>query len=347
MLSRSICLSLAASPLAVLAVAAVSACSAQVDTSYPGVPLATLSGVAMNVGTPLPTGPIDAALVWASVQFGPNDSLIQSVSWVGESAPVVGQFPASFTLNVYQPPPESSLIACEGSSAHVAFAEVIAVPASADIREGTVGDDVVGRVKDTLVVYLDSDQDEGWSCLPNLGFTFAPTKGFHLVQEVHGTLQPRAAGACYDEMVEPPGGLDTPITMDVGGGPYSLSSTGPSCAKYDCESACYAKAEGCGAPSDVAGPDCEEACDDASALPTASQTLCVEAASCESLEYDYLGVLASCGISGLSPQGTSYSLPSSTGPDAGLTGVPTEDAAVANGEPDSGLGIVPPTMGKP
>ncbi len=36
---------------------------------------------------------MDAALVWANVQFSPNSTFVESVNWVGESAPVLGAIP--------------------------------------------------------------------------------------------------------------------------------------------------------------------------------------------------------------------------------------------------------------
>jgi hypothetical protein len=223
-------------PGALFPLAALAACSAQAGTSYPGEPLATLTGTVQTASedqSPSPA-PMDAALVWASVQFSPSEQLIQSVHWVGESAPVSGQFPATFTLNVYQPPPDSALIACPSSSAHIAVAFIVAVPAGTDVTSADLAG-ASGEAYDSMVLYLDSDEPSGWSCLANMGFTYAPTKGFHLMTEVPNSIEARAVGACYPAYVEASAGLSTPITLTLS--PLTSGPTLRARRTYACPSA--------------------------------------------------------------------------------------------------------------
>jgi hypothetical protein len=273
-------------------VLALVACSSQAGTTYLGEPLATLSGTIQSESDSAPTGPMDAALVWAQVNFSPNAQFIQSVDWVGESAPVVGQFPASFTLNVYQPPPTSVLIDCASSSAHIAVAFVVAVP------PGSVGQSVAGEAQDWMLLYLDSDEPAGWSCIPDLGFTFAPTKGFHLLAQVTQSLEFRAEGACYPAYVEAPAGLEAPIAITLYGTTipwaesFTLSSTACSCL-----STCETKGASCGAPASETTTDCKQVCENENAVPpTASQISCIESADCDTLEDAFKTTGTVCGI---------------------------------------------------
>jgi hypothetical protein len=192
-------------------------CGAQADTgTYRGEPLVTLQGAVDTNGitSGLPSS-IDAALVWADVKFDTSGQLFQSVTWVGVSTPVTGQFPANFTLSVYQPPPDSVMLACPSSTAREAVGFIYAVASGSDLTSGKQPD-VVGEAYDYMILYLDSDEPAGWSCLPNMGFTYAPTKGYHLMQEVPNSKQVRAGGASYPAYVEVPDGLGTSITITLG-----------------------------------------------------------------------------------------------------------------------------------
>jgi hypothetical protein len=282
------------------AILGLAACGSQADTNYRGEPLATLSGTVESQSGSAASGPMDAALVWAQVEFSPNAQLIQSINWVGESAPVSGQFPASFTLDVYLPPPSSVIIACPSSSGHVAVANIVAVPAGVNINSSNLVQSVVGEAEQSLLLYLDSDQPAGWTCLPDWGFTFAPTKGFHLVNMVPNSIQPRAYGSCYPAFVEAPGGLQTPVTITLYGNssPANFSGSGSGCSSVggiDCLSLCQTKAASCNAPSSQAMTVCEALC---GRSPTPSQLSCIQSSDCASLEnaFDTTGTL--CGIGG-------------------------------------------------
>ena len=283
---------------------ALVACSSQAATSYPGTALATLSGTVQTASTPTPTGAVDAALVWAKLAFSPDEQLIQSVTWVGESAPVSGQFPASFTLNVYAPPPDSVLFACPSSTAHMAVAQIVAVPGGTDINNGNIAKSIVGAADVALLLYLDTDEPAGWSCLANMGFTFAPTKGFHLLEQVADSLQPRAEGACYPAYTEASDGLRAPITMQLWGGAYPLSGGPFECAWYQCITTCETKAQSCNAmepPGKAMSSaeiiaECNKVCQSSPTPPTASQLSCIESTSCRTLGDTFKATGTVCGI---------------------------------------------------
>lgn len=206
-------------PGAAALVACALACTSQADDDFRGDPLATLSGTVTTDGKSLAPASVEAALVWAQPNFGVGSQKLASLKWLAESTPVTGQFPAKFTLKVYQPPPPDALIACASSSARIAAAFIVALDGAANPSAPDAFDPstVVGRAAGDLLFYLDSDQTSGWSCFPNMGITLTvPDKGYHLLKVVPDSLQPRAFGAVYPAYVEAPGGLATDIAITIG-----------------------------------------------------------------------------------------------------------------------------------
>jgi hypothetical protein len=192
-------------------------CTSQVDDGYRGEPLAKVSGTVETDGTTIAPASVAAALVWAQARFGIGSQQLESLRWLAESTPVTGQFPAKFTLNIYQPPPAEALIACPSSTAHIAAAFVVAFDGAADLSAPDFQKALVGRAAKYLLFYVDSDQAAGWSCFPDLGFTLTtPAKGYHLMQVVPNSTQPRAGGAVYPAYHEAPSGLATEVAITIG-----------------------------------------------------------------------------------------------------------------------------------
>lgn len=81
--------------LALLA-SALLACSSQVESDYRGEPIATMHGV-VAASAELDVPDVSAAIVWVHADRQPR--------LVGERIDVTDSFPASFTLNLYTPPP--------------------------------------------------------------------------------------------------------------------------------------------------------------------------------------------------------------------------------------------------
>src|SRR5688572_18255149 len=75
---------------------ALFACSSQVQSDYPGEPIATLRGEVTAKAANLEAIPdVSAAIVWSQVK----------PEFVGERVDVQGSFPASFKLDLFEPPP--------------------------------------------------------------------------------------------------------------------------------------------------------------------------------------------------------------------------------------------------
>ncbi len=91
----------ARSSVVALAAAALAAgCDAQVQSDYPGEPLATFRGRVTGAAT-LP--PLEAAMLW---QRGPPPSVDDQE--LATRAPVESGFPNSFVIRLYQPPPAAA-----------------------------------------------------------------------------------------------------------------------------------------------------------------------------------------------------------------------------------------------
>jgi hypothetical protein len=78
----------------------IAACDGQAGTDYPGEPLATIHGTIVNNVTV--SSPVEVMLWWI-----PNDDNI-SPKFVGQRVAVSGEFPAAFTLDLFEPPPAGS-----------------------------------------------------------------------------------------------------------------------------------------------------------------------------------------------------------------------------------------------
>ena len=79
-------------------------CGNVADGNYLGDPLATVSGIVQNSQSLTSEDDLKAYLFWGD----PDDAVFVT------EAPVEGSFPAAFTLNVYEPPPEDVLSANGG-----------------------------------------------------------------------------------------------------------------------------------------------------------------------------------------------------------------------------------------
>lgn len=84
---------------------ALSGCSAQVDGAYQGEPLATIRGTVTSTRGALASDrPVVAAVLW---YLEPSPGEVEP-KFIGERVAVRGSFPASFTLDIYNPPPRSA-----------------------------------------------------------------------------------------------------------------------------------------------------------------------------------------------------------------------------------------------
>lgn len=90
-------------PAVVVALPVFAGCSAQVEPTYRGEPLAVIQGTIVTEGREAPSD-IDVAVLWFGSMKGPG----WEPKLVGTKIPVQGSFPARFTLSLIEPPPDDA-----------------------------------------------------------------------------------------------------------------------------------------------------------------------------------------------------------------------------------------------
>ncbi|WP_433929431.1 hypothetical protein AB3662_37540 [Sorangium cellulosum] len=157
----------------------------QVGSDYEGESLLTVKGTIVNELGEAPAGPVDAVLVWNTEKDGSGSENLPV------RATAVGSFPASFTLSIHEPPPESGLndfseLGLEGTRVGIGIIVAARSEDYADSEASWLGVD-----EHHVIVYVESEMDEDgvWSKL--FGGPLAP--GYHVMDAV-----PRKPGSALD-----------------------------------------------------------------------------------------------------------------------------------------------------
>lgn len=178
-------------PFAFLASLALAGCDSQVDPDYRGEPLATVHGSVAAESQAPAAG--DAVLVWQNPAGSPDLA-------IGVSTPVTGSFPASFTMPIYEPPPEAAVIYSPEDTGddRVAVGIIAMIKHGADLATLQSNDDaVLGMCEDHVVVYIENEIQAGglWEKLLN----GRPAPGYHLMEVVRKTpAELEAIQACNE-----------------------------------------------------------------------------------------------------------------------------------------------------
>ncbi|MEZ4385474.1 MAG: hypothetical protein R3A79_29380 [Nannocystaceae bacterium] len=159
--------------------------------------------------------------IWSfSSQF---DLCVDSAA--GERVSVSGEFPAAFTLDLYQPPPESALLV-DADGIRVAYGWFVVADSEAetisfDIEDPTPPSSILGGTADHALIYAADPvpADSGWGGL--LGGAFEP--GYHVVELIpeETICQPTPFGEgtyCYTSAaryVPTAADLDTELSVAV------------------------------------------------------------------------------------------------------------------------------------
>jgi hypothetical protein len=174
-------LSLAASLLA------LAGCDSQADPSYQGEPLAAVKGqIASDTG--VKTG--DAVLYWANPSTSPD-------TIIGVAAPVSASFPASFTLDLYTPPPGGAMVPAQPPSDDRVAIGIVALAQHGASLDGFDDAALLGYCETHVVAYVGSEIDAGglWEEILH----GRPSPGYHLMEVVRPTQAEKdAVQACYD-----------------------------------------------------------------------------------------------------------------------------------------------------
>lgn len=155
-------------------------CGSQATPDYPGEKLSVIQGLVLNEGDDTPD---DAVVVvsWGIGMFGFGESV----------AEVEGEFPAQFSLALYEPPPEHVLhnpaepwVFPEGHPFDPADEATIAIGQIVAVAKDANGDPdpsaVLGGAEGHLVLYAETDIEEGSLTAEMIGAS-APA-GYHLVE---------------------------------------------------------------------------------------------------------------------------------------------------------------------
>ncbi|WP_437875611.1 hypothetical protein [Sorangium sp. So ce513] len=157
----------------------------QVGSDYPGESLLTVTGTIVNELGEAPAGSVDAVLVWNTEKNG-SDS---------ENLPVrataVGSFPASFTLSIHEPPPESGLndFSALGLEATRVGIGIIVAARSDDYADSEAS--WLGVDERHVIVYVESEMEEDGAWANLFGGPLAP--GYHVMDAI-----PRIPGSAVD-----------------------------------------------------------------------------------------------------------------------------------------------------
>ena len=160
----------------ILVLASLAACDSQVDGNHNGTALAQLAGSVENQRT-RPIGDAEVAILWMNSAGSPDIA-------AAETVPVEGNFPAAFTLSIYEPPLDALINDYGDSRMGVAFI------VSGEVGTNYISDDgagVLGMDVAHLLVYLPEDVQPG--TLVSTVLRGTPAAGFHIYNVGHLTEQ--------------------------------------------------------------------------------------------------------------------------------------------------------------
>jgi len=218
-----------------LALVALAGCGDRlVGSTYPGEPLATISGSMVLTPETEVEGPVRLALAWYPQWMAAEDPAgggSRAPAIVTEDVAAEGTFPVDFRFPVFRPPPATALARIEGLAGKGAFGILLAyhdldgdrrldpIPEDGTPVDRVIASSLLGGARAAFaLVYVDSPQPAETGLLP----------GFNLVQAVNEV----------DAEIVP---LDTRVKL-------SLTSGGPVYDAFVCEAGwlTFLLAEVCG-----------------------------------------------------------------------------------------------------
>ncbi|XYH94071.1 hypothetical protein ACMHYB_40420 [Sorangium sp. So ce1128] len=151
------------------------ACDAQVDPEYRGEPLATIQGAIVDEG-----GVDTSDLYTAILNY---NFLIDDFSHI-DIAPVIGSFPAEFTIDLSVPPPAEVLndFTLGGTRPSESRFSTGYIAVLHEGMDPNVGPAIAGLAEEYVLVYVETDVQAGTESERFLGG--ALTAGYHLMKWV-------------------------------------------------------------------------------------------------------------------------------------------------------------------
>ncbi|HKO93989.1 MAG TPA: hypothetical protein VJU61_22700 [Polyangiaceae bacterium] len=169
-------------------------CSAQVEPDYRGEPLAVLRG-ALVTGEQAAPSEVDAALVWLTA-----DEI--DGGWPIARVRVRGEFPAQFSIEVFDPPPAHAVRVVEGDVASPALDPTtigILAAIAPNSGDSISYDEILGVWLGGAVEYFEHDaggERVDYVQLEAERHKIAPTQGYHLYRQTSDEQLERASFRC-------------------------------------------------------------------------------------------------------------------------------------------------------
>ena len=177
------------------------ACDTNVDSSYEGKPLISLSGEVLPATPSI--GGVEVVLAWQ--RFATDGDYLAA-----DAVTVDGDFPATFDLDVYVPPADAALNHFDAKDGGVALGVILAVPVGTDLdtldAETLDGGTLIGVVERHVLAYAPADISADSALGVFLGG--AMTTGFHLMER---TPASPAELAEYEACAEDGGDCEYPF----------------------------------------------------------------------------------------------------------------------------------------
>lgn len=195
---------------AALSVLAVTGCDAQTGDDYLGEPLADLHGVVRNEGE-RPPDDLRMMIVWLA-EIGREDTMVI------QGARLSGEFPVSFRLELYDPPPREALNdfsrggTMEGETL-IGTAYFIAAAADATLTDP--GSGPFGGSEEHILVWVEEDIEPGSR---GARFVGGPLEaGYHLMRAIAPGEEdcPQGPDDVFDCLRLAPDGFDTEIEIRI------------------------------------------------------------------------------------------------------------------------------------
>ncbi len=182
---------------------ALAACDSQMGPDYEGEALATITGSVHTTASSAPSD-LEAFLVWNNSSGSPD-------TVTGQSVAVDGNFPSTFELNIFTPPPQTALNYFPNEG-HIGVAFITALPVGTELDTEDEPSGPFAISEDYMLVYVQEDILPGSSSEEFLGE--ALPAGFYIM-DVIDVDDPACPGDLFDCLRRAPDGMDTEIDLNV------------------------------------------------------------------------------------------------------------------------------------
>lgn len=195
----------------VVAALAAAGCDAQTTDDFPGDPLARIGGTVVNTSA-VPAGGLEILVIWINEAASPE-------VFVGDRGSVETEFPSSFQLELFRPPPRDAMLPVsfdeldspDPQGPRFGLAWITAFPPGIELAEddGEEYDGPFGVSEQHVLCYVEADATLWIGGEPEL------SAGFHILQVID-VDDPECLDDDFDCLVPTELDLDTPVEIRIG-----------------------------------------------------------------------------------------------------------------------------------